>query len=169
MACGCQSYPAPLRLLRFSSWRLCPRPVAPKETEFYLYGYAATDGIPTNQLAEIPWENVNVRPVVMTQWSSGKYVANWTEVILKIKEYPVPRPTPDMPNSATSSRQAESQHIGAFFSEFRLGRPSRLSGQVGLVAGYHGSRVERGFDGFDAPEEAGRKRGVQEKVRAPEG
>jgi len=35
-----------------------------------------------NQLAEIPWENVNVRPVVMTQWFSGKYVAKWTEVIL---------------------------------------------------------------------------------------
>ena len=59
--------------------------VAPKETKFHLYGYAATVGIPTNQLVEIPRENVNVRPLVNDSVVSGKYVAKWTEVILKIK------------------------------------------------------------------------------------
>jgi hypothetical protein len=42
------------------------------------------------RLAEIPWDIGNFHQVVMAQWSSGKYVPQWTSVIQKIQEHPSP-------------------------------------------------------------------------------
>ncbi len=74
--------------------------VAPKNFEYHLYAYAVRNGVLANRLAEIPWENVNVRPVVMAQWSSGKYVPQWTEAIQKIHDHPLPGPVvrPEKPS-----------------------------------------------------------------------
>jgi hypothetical protein len=66
--------------------------VSPKNAEYHLYAYSAKDGVPGKRLAEIPWDNSNSRPIVMAQWSSGKYLSHWTDVITKIKEHPLPAP-----------------------------------------------------------------------------
>jgi len=62
--------------------------VSPKNADYHLYAYSVKNGAPDKRLAEIPWENYNSRPIVMAQWSSGKYVAAWTDAIQKITEHP---------------------------------------------------------------------------------
>ena len=66
--------------------------VSPKNADYHLYAYSVKNGAPDKRLAEIPWENYNSHPIVMTQWSSGKYVAAWTEVVEKIRDHPLPNP-----------------------------------------------------------------------------
>jgi hypothetical protein len=66
--------------------------VAPKNAEYHLYAYTARNGVPKKRLAEIPWDNFNSHPIVMAQWSSGKYVAQWTATIQKIRDHPLPEP-----------------------------------------------------------------------------
>jgi hypothetical protein len=80
--------------------------VAPRDFEYHLDAYAVRNGVPANRLGEIPWENVNIRPVVMAQWSSGKYVAHWTETIQGIRDHSLPGPVvrPDKPSPETKVR-----------------------------------------------------------------
>lgn len=70
--------------------------VEPKNAEYHLYAYAVQNGVPKKRLAEIPWDNLNSHPIVMAQWSSGKYVAAWTAAIQTIQDHlltePVVRP-----------------------------------------------------------------------------
>jgi hypothetical protein len=66
--------------------------MSPKNFEYHLYAYSAKNGELGKMLAEIPWENTNSHPIVMAQWSAGKYVAQWTEVLQKIKDHPLPDP-----------------------------------------------------------------------------
>ncbi len=66
--------------------------VNPKNGEYHLYTYSAKNGVLGKRLAEIPWENSNSYHIVMAQWSFGKYVAQWTEAIQKIKDHPLPEP-----------------------------------------------------------------------------
>ena len=64
--------------------------VSPKNGEYHLYAYSSKDGILGKRLTEIPWNSSNSQPIVMAQWCSGKYVSQWTDVITKIKEHPLP-------------------------------------------------------------------------------
>jgi len=64
----------------------------PKNAEYHLYAYAVKDGVLGKRLAEIPWINSSSYPIVMAQWSTGKYVAQWTAVIRKINDHPLPEP-----------------------------------------------------------------------------
>jgi hypothetical protein len=77
--------------------------VMPNNYDYRLYAYSVENGVPGKRLAEIPWENSNSRPIVMAQWSSGKYVAAWTDAIQKITEHalavPVARMLPDIPRA----------------------------------------------------------------------
>ena len=66
--------------------------VSPKDAEYHLYAYSAKNGALNKRLAEIPWDKYNSHPIVMTQWSSGKCVSQWTDVITKIKDHPSPDP-----------------------------------------------------------------------------
>jgi hypothetical protein len=66
--------------------------VSPKTFEYHLYAYSAKNGALDKRLAEIPWENTNSHPIVMAQWSAGKYVPQWTAVLQKIKDHPLPDP-----------------------------------------------------------------------------
>jgi hypothetical protein len=70
---------------------------------YHLYAYSVENGVPGKRLAEISWENSNSRSIVMAQWSSGKYVAVWTDAIQKITEHapavPVARMLPDIPRA----------------------------------------------------------------------
>jgi hypothetical protein len=66
--------------------------VSPKNAEYHLYAYSSKDGVLGKRLAEIPWDNYNSHAIVMAQWCSEKYVAQWTDVITKIKEHPLPNP-----------------------------------------------------------------------------
>lgn len=66
--------------------------VTPKNAEYHLYAYSAKNGIPKKRLAEIPWDNATSHPIVMAQWSSGKYVPQWTVAIQKIQDHPLSAP-----------------------------------------------------------------------------
>jgi len=66
--------------------------VSPKNAEYHLYAFTAKNGVPGKRLAEIPWDNWNSHPIVIAQWSSGKYVAQWTDALQKIQEHPLPEP-----------------------------------------------------------------------------
>jgi hypothetical protein len=68
----------------------CAQRVA--ENSYPVYAYSAKDGVLGKRLAELPWENSNSHPIVTAQWSSVKYVAQWTEAIQKIKDHPLPEP-----------------------------------------------------------------------------
>jgi len=64
----------------------------PKNAEYHLYAYAVKDSVLGKRLAEIPWINSSSYPIVMAQWSTGKYVPQWTDAIQKIKDHPLPDP-----------------------------------------------------------------------------
>jgi hypothetical protein len=66
--------------------------VKPRTAEYHMYAYAMKDSVPGKRLAEIPWQDSSSYPVVMAQWSSGKYVAQWTAAIQKINDHPLPEP-----------------------------------------------------------------------------
>jgi hypothetical protein len=66
--------------------------VSPKNGEHHLYAYSTKNSILGKRLTEIPWNSSNSQPIVMAQWCSGKYVSQWTDVITKIKEHPLPDP-----------------------------------------------------------------------------
>jgi hypothetical protein len=80
--------------------------VNPKNGEYHLYAYSAKSGVLGKRLAEIPWENSNSHPIVMAQWSTGKYVAQWTAAIQKIKDHPLQDPVvrPGPPDPSLSTR-----------------------------------------------------------------
>jgi hypothetical protein len=66
--------------------------VTPKNADYHLYAYSVRNGVPKKRLAEIPWDNLNSHPIVMAQWSTGKYVAQWTAAIQKIQDHPLAEP-----------------------------------------------------------------------------
>jgi hypothetical protein len=68
--------------------------VSPKNADHHLYAYSIQNGAAAKRLAEIPWENSNSHPVVMAQWSSAKYVPQWTSAIQKIQDHPLPAAIP---------------------------------------------------------------------------
>jgi hypothetical protein len=67
--------------------------ISPKYAEeYHLYAYSAKNGVLGKRLMEFPWENYYTHSIVMAQWSSGKYVQQWTAAIKKIKDHPLPSP-----------------------------------------------------------------------------
>lgn len=79
--------------------------VNPKNADYHLYAYSVKNGVLGKRLAEIPWENFNSHPIVMAQWSTGKYVAQWTAAIQKIKDHPLQDPVvrPSQPDGPVGS------------------------------------------------------------------
>lgn len=68
--------------------------ISGKTNDHHLYAYAMQDGVPAKRLAEMPWDIGNSHPIVMAQWSSAKYVPQWTSAIQKIQQRPLPEAVP---------------------------------------------------------------------------
>ena len=68
--------------------------VSAKDFDHHLYAYSIQNGVPAKRLAEIPWDNYNSYFIVMAQWSSAKYVPQWTSAIQKIQSQPLPTAVP---------------------------------------------------------------------------
>lgn len=66
--------------------------VNPKNADYHIYAYSVKAGALAKQLAEITWDKYNYYPFVMAQWSSGRYVAHWTDTIQRIKDHPLLAP-----------------------------------------------------------------------------
>jgi hypothetical protein len=81
--------------------------VAPKNADHHPYAYAVRNGALRRMLVEIPWEDSNSHPIVMTPWSAGKYGAQWSAALRKIKDHPLPDPL--LPPSAAGVPAPASQ------------------------------------------------------------
>jgi hypothetical protein len=68
--------------------------VSAKTNDHHLYAYSIQNGVPAKRLAEIPWDIGNSHHVVMAQWSSAKYIPQWTSAIKKIQDHPLPDAVP---------------------------------------------------------------------------
>jgi hypothetical protein len=66
--------------------------VNPKYADYHIYAYSVKAGALGKQLAEITWDKYNYHPFVMAQWSSGRYVVQWTDTIQRIKDHPLRAP-----------------------------------------------------------------------------
>ena len=64
----------------------------PKNADYHIYAYSVKAGVLGKRLAEITWDPYNSYSFVMAQWSSGKYVQQWTDAIQNIKDHPLPAP-----------------------------------------------------------------------------
>ena len=68
--------------------------ISPKINDHHLYAYSIQNGVPAKRLAEIPWDIGNSHPVAMAQWSSAKFLPQWTSAIKKIQDHPLPDAIP---------------------------------------------------------------------------
>jgi hypothetical protein len=68
--------------------------VEPKKGEFRLYAYSVLDGVPARQMGEIPIQIGRISVGVMAQWCSPKYLSQWSAVLQKIGDHPLPAPIP---------------------------------------------------------------------------
>ena len=64
----------------------------PKNADYHIYTYSVRAGVLGKRLSEITWDPYNSYTFVMAQWSSGKYVQQWTDAIKNIKDHPLPAP-----------------------------------------------------------------------------
>ncbi len=64
----------------------------PKNADYHIYAYSVQAGVLGKRLSEITWDPYNSYTFVMAQWSSGKYVQQWTGTIQNIKDHPLPAP-----------------------------------------------------------------------------
>jgi hypothetical protein len=64
--------------------------ISAKTNDHHLYAYSIQNGVPAKRLAEIPWDIGNSHHVVMVQWSSAKYIPQWTSAIKKSRTIPSP-------------------------------------------------------------------------------
>jgi hypothetical protein len=64
----------------------------PKNADYHLYAYSVQAGVLGKRLAEITWDSYNPYVFIMAQWSTGKYVQQWTDTIQKINDHPLPAP-----------------------------------------------------------------------------
>jgi hypothetical protein len=64
----------------------------PKNADYHIYAYSVQAGVLGKRLSEITWDPYNSYSFVMAQWSSGKYVQQWTDAIQNIKDHPLPAP-----------------------------------------------------------------------------
>lgn len=78
--------------------------VSPKNADYHLYAYSVQNGALAKRLAELPWDNYNSYPVVMAQWSSAKYVPQWTAAIQKIQSQPLPAAVPQYPLASSAPK-----------------------------------------------------------------
>lgn len=74
--------------------------VSAKDFDHHLYAYSIQNGVPAKRLAEIPWDNYNSYFIVTAQWSSAKYVPQWTAAIQKIQSQPLPAAVPHYQTAA---------------------------------------------------------------------
>lgn len=68
--------------------------ISPKINDHHLYAYSVQNGVPARRLAEIRWDFGDPQTVVMAQWSSAKYLPQWTAAIKKIQHDLLPEPVP---------------------------------------------------------------------------
>jgi hypothetical protein len=69
--------------------------VEPKQNEVHLYAYSVLNGVPAKQMGEIPIQLSGISVGVMAQWCSPKYLSQWSAVLQKISDHPLPAPIPN--------------------------------------------------------------------------
>lgn len=68
--------------------------ISPKINEHHLYAYSVQNGAPVKRITEIRWDFGDPRAIVMAQWSSAKFVPQWTSAIKKIQDHLLPDAVP---------------------------------------------------------------------------